>query len=233
MTVQQQSRPSTGPRPRLLAVLLLLGGLLAVLLAGPASAHARFEGSDPAEGAVLAELPATVVMSYSEAIAPQFVDTAVVPPGGEPVTTTAAADGTDVTIDLGAPELAAAAAEAGTWQVVARVVSADGHPVEHTTTFLLQPAATVPSPATEPTGSTEPAPATQGATATDGSPGTDAATTPDATGSSSSPAPLGDGPVAALGDGLPGWAGVLVVLAVLAAGAATLVAVLRRRPPEA
>lgn len=232
MTVQQTLAP-VAVRSRSLVVLLLVVGLWAVLPAGPASAHARFEGADPAEGAVLDALPATVVMTYSEAIAPEFVDTAVVPPGGEPVTTPAAAEGTDVTIDLGGADVTAAAGQAGTWQVVARVVSADGHPVEHTTTFELQPAAAVQSPAAEPTA---PATATRSAEATGSQTSaavTSEATTADETGATSSPAPAADDPTAALADGLPGWVGVLVVLAVLAAGATALVTVLRRRPPGA
>ena len=44
---------------------------------------------------------------------------------------------------------------------------------------------------------------------------------------------LDDDPVAAVTEGLPGWVTVLAALAGLAAVAAVVVAVLRRRPPEA
>lgn len=218
----------------LLSAVLLVAGLLGLLLAAPASAHARFEGSDPAEGAVLTELPGTVVMTYSEAIAPEFVDTAVVPPGGEPVTTQAVADGVEVTVDLAAADVVEAAARAGTWQVVARVVSADGHPVEHTTTFELQPgpAASASGGSIEPVADT--LTAGPDPTGTDGGaapPATDGATGPDGTGPTASPGPVDGDPVAGLADGLPGWVAVLAVLAAVAAAAAALVTVLRRRPP--
>ncbi|MGJ7452420.1 copper resistance CopC family protein [Aquipuribacter sp. MA13-13] len=142
---------------RAAAVLTVLA-VAGVLTAAPASAHAEWLGSDPEEGSVLTELPAAVVMTYSEEIAPDFVDTAVVPPGGEPIPTVGTADGVDVVVDLaGAADVVAVADQAGEWQLVARVVSADGHPVEHTTTFEVEPAvAAAPAPAAEP----PPAPAT-------------------------------------------------------------------------
>ena len=83
-------------------------------------------------------LPGAVVMSYSEDVAPQFVETAVVAPDGTTVPTGAAVDGPDVTVDLAGADLPDLA---GSWQVVARVVSVDGHPVEHTTTFVVEQAA--------------------------------------------------------------------------------------------
>jgi copper resistance protein C len=209
-------------RAALLAVLVLLtSGLVGALSAAPASAHARFVGSDPVQGAVLDELPAVVVMSYSEQIAPQFVDTAVVPPGGEPQAADATVDGVDVTVDVAG---AVSDPVAGEWQVVARVVSTDGHPVEHTTTFVLQ---AQPEPA--PGATAEPAPSAAAA-----SPTTGATSEPVA---EQVPEPVSDAatvsadPVASIADELPGWAGVLVVLALIGAGVAAVVLHLRRRPP--
>ena len=92
----------TAPSALLLALVLVLLG------AAPASAHARFTGSDPAEGAQLPTLPAAVVMSYSEEIAPQFVETAVVTPDGTTVPTAASVAGTDVSVDLAGADLTAA-----------------------------------------------------------------------------------------------------------------------------
>ena len=226
------------------AVAVLALAVAALALAAPASAHAQWLGSTPEEGAVLTGLPDVVVMTYSEEIAPQFVDTAVVPPGGEPVVVEAVADGVDVTIDVAAsPEVAGLATQAGEWQVVARVVSADGHPVEHTSGFELEPAA---APAPEPTPAT---PGTDAATtaAPGAGPTGDAASAEPTTGTgatvattsaeqptaSAEPTTISSDPVAGVAEGLPGWLVPLVVLAVLGAGAAAVVVHLRRRPPEA
>lgn len=214
------------PVVAIVAILLLVGGI-GTILAAPASAHASFLGADPAEGTVVTELPGVVVLTYSEEIAPQFVATAVVPPGGEPVATEASAAGADVSVDLAAAHLPADVA--GTWSVVARVVSVDGHPVEHTTTFEVaaaaasQPSATPPSaPSAEPPA----APSTAPPSAVAG---------PSATGPSvtaePSPSPVATDPVAAVTDGLPVWAAVLLAAGAVGAAVVAVVVQLRRRPP--
>ncbi len=211
------------------AALLTVLAVAGVLTAAPASAHAEWLGSDPEEGSVLTELPAAIVMTYSEDIAPDFVDTAVVPPGGEPIPTVGTADGVDVVVDLaGAADVAAVADQAGEWQLVARVVSADGHPVEHTTTFELEPAAVAePAPAPEPTLAAEPSTAPS-ATA-EPSPAQPTAEPV----ASAEPSAISSDPVAGTADGLPRWAVPLVVLALLGAGVAAVVVHLRRGTPEA
>ncbi|WP_336924065.1 copper resistance CopC family protein [Aquipuribacter sp. SD81] len=143
-------------RPRVLpflAATLLAGGV--VLASAPAaSAHAQFLGSDPEEGSTVDALPAVVVMTYDEDISPQFVDTAVIPPGGEPVVVEATVDGVDVSVpvadDPALADLVDDPAAAGEWQVVARVVSVDGHPVEHTSDFVLPESAIAAAPAPKP-----------------------------------------------------------------------------------
>lgn len=204
---------------------LLLAGVLALVTAAPASAHARFVGSDPAEGAVLSALPDAVVMTYSEDIAPQFVDTAVVPPGGDPVVTEAAVAGVDVTVDVAGAGLDPAA---GTWQVVARVVSADGHPVEHTATFEVEAAP-------EAAGTADPAdPADPSGAAATVAPSADAATVlPSAADDTpgAEPSALAGDPTASVTDGLPRWAVLPLALAALAAGGVALAVHLRRRTP--
>ena len=201
-------------------VVLLVLAVAGLALAAPASAHAQFLSSDPETGTTLPDLPASVVLTYSEDIAPQFVDTAVIPPGGgDPVRTDAVADGVDVTVDVSSAVDGPAAA--GQWQVVARVVSADGHPVEHTVTLEVEPAAVEPDPAPSaedaaPTATSEPEPA----------PATSAVAEPSVVAS-----PVAPDPVAAVTDALPGWSGVVLAVLLIGAGAAAVVVQLRRRQP--
>ena len=179
----------------------------------PASAHTQLTGSDPADGARIGQLPVTVVVTYSEDIAEQFVTTAVITPDGTTVPTSATVDGPEVSVDLSAPDVLARA-EQGGWQVVARVVSVDGHPVEGVTTFEL----TGPAPgATAAAGAAEAADGTTDVTID----GTTDATTDGST-----------DPAVALTDGLPRWAVVLGTVALVVAAGAALLVQLRRRPPQ-
>ncbi|MFC5381373.1 copper resistance CopC family protein [Aquipuribacter nitratireducens] len=201
--------------------------VLGAVVAAPASAHARFTGADPAEGSSVDALPAAVVMSYSEPVSPQFVDTAVVAPGGEPVVVEASVDAQAVRVPVGeVPELAEAAASGvGEWQVVARVVSVDGHPVEHTTTFELTTAAAPAEPEPEPTTTgpdVEPSPATPGEPEPTAQ--TEAVSPPAATPAGSLPAD----PLSAATDRVPTWAGVLLALALVAAGGSAVALQWRR-----
>lgn len=221
-------RRAPAARPAVIALVAPLVLLLSLLVAGPASAHARFTGSDPAEGTELDALPAAVVMSYSEEIAPQFVEAAVVAPDGTTLPTTSSAAGVDVTVDLGG-DVAAAADQAGTWQVVARVVSVDGHPVEHTTSFVLTTAAapSAPPAGEETTAAGAPTPEVSAEATSE---------TTGATGDQATGVPAGEPstePVSAVTDGLPRWAVVVGALVLVVAAAAALVVQLRRRPPAA
>lgn len=230
-------------------VLLLAVAVAGAAFAAPASAHAQWLGSDPEEGAVLPELPAAVVMTYSEDIAPEFVDTALVPPGGEAIPTEGTADGVDVVVDLaGSADVAAVADQAGEWQLVARVVSADGHPVEHTTMFEVEaaaePSAVAPAPSTAQPSPAEPSvaepsvaePSVAAPSVAEPSVAASAAAEPSVGQPATEPADeataISSDPMAGVADGLPGWAVPLVVLALLGAGAAAVVVHLRRPPPE-
>ncbi|MGJ7441757.1 copper resistance protein CopC [Aquipuribacter sp. MA13-6] len=225
------------PRPGAVAgalLVALVATATAVATASPASAHARFLGSDPEEGAVVQALPDAVVMTYDEAIAPQFVDTAVVPPGGDPVVAESTAVGTDVIVDLAATVgLVDVVSTGGEWQVVARVVSVDGHPVEHTTRFVLEPPAVLePSVAAQPTAVPEvpeapevPQPTTAGPTTagpTTAGPTTAGPATV-STDASSAPTTIAADPASDPSTGRPGRAvvvGVVVLAVVLVGGAA-------------
>jgi copper transport protein len=99
--------------------------LLAVVLAGlaqppPALAHASLVGSEPAEGATLADSPAILRLSFNEPVSPLVVR--LIGPTGEAVTPVVKAENSTLTIVP--PPL-----RRGTHVLSWRVISADGHPV--------------------------------------------------------------------------------------------------------
>ncbi|MFM8515774.1 MAG: copper resistance protein CopC [Actinomycetota bacterium] len=103
---------------------------LAVFLAPSASAHSDLVGTTPADGAVIAEAPASITLQFNEEPLDSLVDVVITDAEGDVVAMDAAeAAGTDVLVpwpgSLGA----------GDYTVAYRVVSADGHPVTGTFTF--------------------------------------------------------------------------------------------------
>ena len=228
------ARPVTAPAPRIAAPLpvrvavalcaaLVVALVVTLASAAPASAHAELLGSDPADGSELAALPEVVVLSYNEEIAPQYVDAAALPPGGEPVTIETSTAGGEVRAAVGA---AVPVAEPGDWQLVVRVVSVDGHPVESRVGFTIASSAG----GTSPEGDSPRDPGTlPGSSEAGSSPGLGTSSEPDTTpdpGAASGPgtattgAPLDaetPGAVAALSPGL-------AVAGVVAAGLAVLIA---------
>ncbi len=105
----------------------------ALLIGAPAaSAHSVMTGSDPADGAELAEGPEQVSVSFNEVPQSQFATLNVVGPDGnlwskgDP-----RIEGESVVVDVG--ELG----PVGDYTVAYRVTSADGHPVSGTVTFTL------------------------------------------------------------------------------------------------
>ena len=128
--------------PRLVAA--ALAALALVLgVAAPAAAHAELVGSDPAEGAVVETAPSTVTLSFNEAVRLTSQEIAVYDAEGDPVASTAGANGDDVTIALpGAADL-----PDGTYVVSWNVLSDDGHPVAGALTFSVgAPSVTVAVP---------------------------------------------------------------------------------------
>jgi methionine-rich copper-binding protein CopC len=131
----------------------LAAGLLVVLVgAVPAGAHSDLASSDPADGAVLAEAPASVSFTFNERLLPQgnaitLTDTATGERLDLPDT---AVDGDTVSVPWpsGAP--------AGEYRAAYRVVSADGHPIAGSITFTVEGQAS-PAASPEPAAST-PAP---------------------------------------------------------------------------
>ncbi|MFF3484828.1 copper resistance CopC/CopD family protein [Streptomyces sp. NPDC002701] len=121
--------------PRVRTLLLLLLAVTGALLAGavPVSAHAALTGSDPQQGAVVAEAPAQVSLTFSEQVAMSDGSVRVLDPKGERVDTgkTSGLGGNTYAVKLhsGLPD--------GTFTVTYQVVSADSHPVAGAFTFSI------------------------------------------------------------------------------------------------
>ncbi|GLK77881.1 copper resistance protein C [Methylopila jiangsuensis] len=118
-------------------------GLLAGMI-GAAHAHAALIRADPADGAVLAQAPARLTLTFNEPVAPLALR--LVGPDGAAQALQAQADGAKVTIGLPAP--LAAGAHLLSW----RVASEDGHPIGGTTSFAIGAGAA--SPQASPTAKT-------------------------------------------------------------------------------
>ncbi|MDG4767677.1 copper resistance protein CopC [Solwaraspora sp. WMMD406] len=123
-SVASRRHPSRVRRTCLLAVPgMVLGIVLAAAVASPAAAHATLLANDPADGALLAEAPQTVTLTFNEAVQVRPDGVNVLDAAGTPVEATARSVDSTVVIDL-PPELAD-----GTYVVSWRVISADSHPV--------------------------------------------------------------------------------------------------------
>jgi len=101
--------------------------LVLVGTAGPASAHAQLESTDPPASSVLLEAPSQVVLHFGEPVEIDFGSLRVLGPEGQRVddggTHHPSGDGHAVAISL-PPNLSR-----GTYVVAWRVISADSHPV--------------------------------------------------------------------------------------------------------
>lgn len=133
------------PRRRLFGAVAAVLAVLALLLtAAPASAHATLVASDPAEGEVLAEAPDVVTFTFDEPVVLSDGSVQVFDAAGEPVGSSAGARDAVVTADL--PD----GLTDGTYVVVWRVVSTDGHPITGSLTFSVgAPSETVVPPQVE------------------------------------------------------------------------------------
>ncbi len=117
-------------RPLLAAVVAALAFASALLFSAvPASAHDVAESTTPANGASVAEVPASVSITFNNR--PLAIGSGVtVTAGGENW-----ADGPVEIIDNQAVQKLREGAPAGEFTVVWRVVSSDSHPIEGTFTF--------------------------------------------------------------------------------------------------
>lgn len=182
---------------------------------GALPAHSVLVSSNPADGATVKTVPAQVTLTFNEDIDPKLLQVVLTGPDAKPVGGTPTATGATVSTPV------TRQAGNGTYKVVFRVVSADGHPISDALSFVVAAPAATPT-STSPTTSTPAAtPATTTPTAT-----TPAATTPATPGTSTTSA--GDERT----NSSAGWVApvvtIVVALGLLAAGAAAL---RRRRHP--
>lgn len=129
-----QVRPSR-PRPRWTSVAAVVAAVIFLGVHTPAvaSAHAALSQANPADGARVTELPATVSLTFNEDIQPQFAALAVTSPDEQTHSGTLTVAGNT----LSAPLRPLPAA--GTYTVAFRAVSSDGHPITGSYDFTYSP----------------------------------------------------------------------------------------------
>jgi copper resistance protein C len=128
--VHDHPLPAPGLRPVAGVLTALLLAIATLLPVGPAVAHDQLSSSDPADGAVLEEAPAAVVLTFSADQLP--VGAAVV------VRDASGADRADGVPSVSGPTVTQAleaGLPAGTYAVQWRSVAGDGHPVEGAFSF--------------------------------------------------------------------------------------------------
>src|SRR4051812_25651999 len=128
-------------RPALAAV-----GLIAAIAcwASDARAHAALVGSEPPDGAVLAEAPRELTLRFNEPVSPLAMRL-VAPDGNAAELAVSSASDARITLALRQP------LARGSHLVSWRVISADGHPVGGSVAFAIgAPGAPAARPATGP-----------------------------------------------------------------------------------
>jgi methionine-rich copper-binding protein CopC len=134
---------------RRVAAVLAASLLTLVVSTGVAAAHAKLESMTPSDGSTVADPPKSVVLRFNEPVGSTGAEVVVTSPGGTNVST-----GSPQVVDANVTQPLGAITEAGRYQVDARIVSADGHPVTVTASFSVthpghatgQPAATASTP---------------------------------------------------------------------------------------
>jgi methionine-rich copper-binding protein CopC len=115
---------------------LLCGSALALLAAGPASAHAFLDHADPAVGSTVHGAPAELRIWYTQNLEPAFSTVKVLDASGTQV------DKGDKHIDANDKSLMVISLKPlppGAYQVVWRVLSVDTHVTEGRFTFEVAP----------------------------------------------------------------------------------------------
>ncbi|WP_329002934.1 copper resistance protein CopC [Kribbella sp. NBC_00709] len=132
---------------RLIAVLVASLFTL-VASTGVAAAHAKLESMTPTDGSSMAAPPTKVILTFNEPIGANGTQVQVKAPSGTNV-----ANGDAEVIDNTVTQPVGAMVEAGRYQVEARIVSADGHPITISGSFSVTHAG---HPATQPAGTPAP-----------------------------------------------------------------------------
>ncbi|GIH60775.1 copper resistance CopC family protein [Microbispora siamensis] len=160
-TVPPRNRPrvrAVPPRGRLRLLAVPLLALLSVMLvATPARAHDVLVASDPKDGAVLDAMPASVTLTFDQAVRRDFARIAVTGPDGAHYEQgEITVDGRNVSIGVrtGTP--------AGAYAIGYRIVSNDGHPVTGAVKFSVTGGGAAPGTVTAPAATPAPGTANPG-----------------------------------------------------------------------
>jgi hypothetical protein len=152
-----------------LLLAVVAGALSAFLGAIPAHAHNSLTGSDPKNGARLAEVPASITLTFLARLDPATTDVTVTGPGGDAAGGRPGVRGRTVTLRV-------RDAGGGSYTVAYQVSSGDGHPVKGKITFTVTAPASTGAPAPVP--STSPAATPPSGTPASGPPSTVAQVAP-------------------------------------------------------
>jgi copper transport protein len=140
-------RHRSGPRPGLRFLAVVAGaGMLVVLAAGSASAHATLVSATPQQGSQVSVAPSSVTLTFSEGVGLSARSVEVLDPSGRRV------DKGNPHHPAGQPSTVAVDLNSGlrsaSYAVVWHVVSADSHPIEGTYSFGIRlPAGAAPADA--------------------------------------------------------------------------------------
>ncbi|TQS29176.1 copper resistance protein CopC [Microbispora sp. KK1-11] len=141
-----------------------------MLVATPARAHDVLVASDPKDGAVLGAMPASVTLTFDQAVRRDFARLAVTGPDGahyEQGEITVNGRNVSVGVRTSTP--------AGAYAIGYRIVSNDGHPVTGAVRFTVTGGGAAPGAVTAPAATPAPGPANP-VTANPGAPATGAGT---------------------------------------------------------
>ncbi|WP_239020643.1 copper resistance CopC family protein [Nakamurella antarctica] len=115
----------------------VIASVLALLGAGTALAHNALTGTNPADGAQVSVGPSEIVLTFDQTVQNyEPLVTVTGPDGGRWQGSPIAVLNNTVTVPL------SPLGPAGDYTVAFRIISADGHPVEGTSTFTLSAAGT-------------------------------------------------------------------------------------------
>ncbi|MEU7877732.1 copper resistance CopC family protein [Microbispora bryophytorum] len=147
------------PRGRLRMLAVPLLALLSVMLvATPARAHDVLVASDPKDGAVLGAMPASVTLTFDQAVRRDFARLAVTGPDG------AHYEQGEITVDGGKVSIGVrTGTPAGAYAIGYRIVSNDGHPVTGAVRFTVTGGGAAAGAVATPTATPAPGAANPGA----------------------------------------------------------------------